>query len=149
MFQESDGLSLLNQCSKEMDDIYHSYAARFGLSDTAFWSIYYVWEHSEKGQPCTQKEICESWSYSPQTVNSALKTLEARGFAKLVRLQEDKKSKQILLTDTGRALADQVITSLVNAEQSAFAQLDPKEQREFVRITQKYTAALKDKIHQI
>lgn len=149
MSQKHNGLFSLNQCIKEIDKIYHDYASGYGLSDSALWSLYYVWEHNLKDYPCTQKDICESWSYSPQTVNSALKILETRGLVKLEPLPENRKSKQIFLTNAGYTLAEQVVVPLVNAESEAFALLKPQEQQEYVRLSQKYATILKEKIKQI
>ena len=60
-------LELLNQNDKILDELYHSYAASVHLSDTAFWILYIAWT---QGDGCTQKEICDSWSYSRQTINA-------------------------------------------------------------------------------
>lgn len=35
-------LTLLNQCDKEADDLYHDYSTSCGLLRTAFWLIYIV-----------------------------------------------------------------------------------------------------------
>ncbi|MDO5425728.1 MAG: MarR family transcriptional regulator [Eubacteriales bacterium] len=149
MSQKQNDLISLNQYSKEMDDLYHNYASRHGLSDAALWSLYHIWECSNDDHFCTQKEICESWSYSPQTTNSALKVLEERGLVKLEPVPENRKSKQIRLTSKGHALAEQVIVSLANAELEAFSALNLQEQHEYVRLSQKFVTALKDKIAQI
>ena len=74
-----DALEELNQLYKQMDGIYHRYARRLGLSDTAFWILYCLGEASA---PLTQRELCDSWAYPPQTVNSALKGLERQGLLK-------------------------------------------------------------------
>ena len=56
-------LNDLNQYDKALDDIYHNYAMRHGLSDTALWILYFV---VSSGQDCTQTDISEQWSYRRQ-----------------------------------------------------------------------------------
>ena len=89
-------LNDLNQYDKALDDIYHNYAMRHGLSDTALWILYFV---VSSGQDCTQTDISEQWSYRRQTVNSALKSLESHGFLSLEPLPDNSKSKRIHLTE--------------------------------------------------
>ena len=91
-------LLTLNQSDKEIDDLYHRFVPSWGLSETALWITYVVSVH---GEGCTQKEICESWSYSSQTVNSALRGLEAREYLRLAFTVGDRKSKKIMLTEKG------------------------------------------------
>lgn len=84
---------LYNQFSKELDGLYHLYARKSGLSDTAFWILYSV---EESQSVYTQKELCEDWSYSRQTVNSALKKLVEQEIIELRPLPGNRKNKQIV-----------------------------------------------------
>ena len=68
-----DPLATFNQLYKEMDEIYHQYARGHGISDTALWLLYSLYLSDV---PYTQREICSEWHYPPQTLNSALKTLD-------------------------------------------------------------------------
>lgn len=65
-----------NRLAKEIDELYQMYAKKSGMSETAFWILYCVRERKE---PYTQKELCDLWSYSRQTINSALKNMQAQG----------------------------------------------------------------------
>ena len=76
----SDPLALFNQLYKEMDEIYHQYAKRQGISDTALWLLYSLYED---GAGYTQRELCSAWHYPPQTINSALKNLVNQGYIQL------------------------------------------------------------------
>ena len=72
-----DQLAVFNQLYKEMDEIYHLYAKKQGISDTALWLLYSLYE---KDATYTQRELCSAWHYPPQTINSALKNLEKQEF---------------------------------------------------------------------
>ena len=133
-------LTAFNQTYKEMDEIYHVYAKANGLSDATLWVLYSLWERGE-GYP--QRELCADWFYPPQTVNSILKGLERRGLIELVLIPGNRKSKQVCLTSSGRALAKQVIVPLVEAERSSFSGLSAEERAALLSITEKHIALLK------
>ena len=75
-------LIAFNRETKKLDDVYRSAAKSCGVSECAFW-ILYTLRVEEK--PFTQAEICEFLIEPKQTVNSALKKLEAERDA-LIRL---------------------------------------------------------------
>lgn len=129
-------LALLNQNDKLLNEIYHNYAAKLNLSDTAFWILYIAWI---QGDGCTQKQLCEMWSYSKQTINSALKNLEKQGYIKLLTTTLNRKSKQILFTEDGRRFAQSVISPLLEAEAGSFGLMSAEERDELVRLSQKRT----------
>ena len=139
-------LTLLNQNDKMLEDLYHNYAARLQLSDTAFWIFYIAWI---QGDGCTQKDICEMWSYSKQTINTALKNLEKQGYLRLVYSQGDRKRKQIRFTDAGREFAEKIIAPLLRAEEISFARLSEKERNDLVALSRKRTSLLQQEIEKI
>lgn len=67
-------LAQYNSIFRESDQIYRTAAKSFGLSDCAFWILYSLREAST---PLTQSDICNQIYLPKQTVNSALKKLEA------------------------------------------------------------------------
>ena len=74
----SAAMELFNQLYKEIDEIYHIYAKKCNLSDSALWLFYSLYESSE---PLTQTALCAAWHYPPQTINSLLKKMERQGFS--------------------------------------------------------------------
>ncbi|MBQ7839475.1 MAG: winged helix-turn-helix transcriptional regulator [Lachnospiraceae bacterium] len=135
-----------NQAHKKMNVIYHDYAKSIGLSDAAFWLLYSVYEH---GKPCTQKDLCHSWFYAPQTINSAIKAMEEQGYITLERVPANKKNKQILFTEKGKTLVDEKIAPLVQAEERSFERLDEQERELLLEITQKHIGILEEEINRI
>ena len=136
-------LEILNQLSKEMDEIYHSYAKDQGVSDSALWLMYSIYESSA---PCTQKDLCAAWHYPPQTVNSVLKNLEKKGCVTLETTPENHKNKLIFLTKQGRKLLEEVIAPLIHAEEQAFQYLTKEEQTALLSLTRKYMESLRKEV---
>lgn len=94
------------------------------------------------GGSVTQGQIASDFSYSKQTVNSALKTLEARGLVALAPSADDRRSKLVSLTAAGRAFADERIRPAIAAEDRAFTSLAPAERAELVRLVRAYASAI-------
>lgn len=139
-------LSAFNQAQKENDTIYHNYAKASGLSDTAFWILYSV---TERETPYTQKELCTSWFFPIQTVNSALKDLSWRGMIRLEAVPGNRKNKQIVLTTEGKDLVMRVIAPLIAAEQRAFTRMGKEEYERYLDMTHRHVSLLKEEIDRI
>lgn len=136
-------LTILNQCDSGVVELYHNYATAYGLSDTAFWLIYIIWF---VGENCTQSEVCDMWFYKRQSINSALKRLEAQGYLTLESVHGNRKSKHIVLTSTGRELADRVVVPLVSAEIDVLEAFSNQERSTFVELTQRRVSLLRKNI---
>ena len=142
----NDILTALNQANKKMNIIYHRYAKSAGLSDAAFWLLYSLFEN---GGPCTQKYLHEEWYYAPQTINSALKSLEGKGIIYLELIPGSRKNKRIVLTPEGGAFVSEKIAPLVDAEKRSFKRLSGRQRSELLRITQKHILFLEEEINKI
>ena len=64
-----------NHLVGEIDGVYHEMSLRLGLSDSAMIVLYTL---CDSGGPCPLRDICRRSGLSKQTVNSALRKLEAR-----------------------------------------------------------------------
>ena len=128
-----------NNIFKENDNIYRDVAKRLGLSECAFWILYVL---RADDTISTQSEICGAWYQSKQTVNSALKNLEANGYIEL-RCVKDRRSKSISLTDKGINISQKTVDKVIKAEQEALSSLNAEEQEAFISLFHKYTDALK------
>lgn len=139
-------LATFNRIYKELDVVYHNYAKSFGLSDAAFWILYSV---TERDGEFTQRDLCDDWSFAPQTINSALKDLQRRNVIVLEKACGNKKNKLIKLTDDGLALTKKVVLPLMEAECDGFDSLKQKESDLMLLLLQKYASALVDKINSV
>lgn len=129
-----------NRLQRKLDDFYSSFAKICGLSDSVFWIIYSVMERQEA---YTQTELCSMWSFNKQTINTALKNLEADGIIRFEPLEQNRKNKQIFLTDKGIAFAQKTVIPFMEMEKRAFGALDDEERKEFLRLTQKHLDLLR------
>ncbi len=137
-------LVMYNQLWMELDDLYSDYAKSSGLPECAFWIFYTLYESKDI---YTQKDLSEKWSFSRQTVNSALKKLESEGLVRLVPLPGQKKNKQLVLTEEGDVFAQKVIIPIIEAEKNAFGGLGNEEQKMLLCLTQKYLRRLQAEIN--
>ena len=90
-------------------------------------------------QGCTQKEICDSWSYSRQTINTALKNLERRGILCLKTAEGNRKTKRIYFSPEGKAFADRVVAPFVRAELLSLEKLGDGERKLLTSLYEKRT----------
>mgnify|MGYP002801674317 CR=1 FL=1 len=73
--------------SKEIDDVYHMLALKFGLSDSAMWILCTM---REANRELTQSEIAQEMSMSRQTGNSGIIQLEHQGYRQLGAVSGDR-----------------------------------------------------------
>lgn len=131
-----------NSIIKENDDLYRGVAKALGLSDCAFWILYAL---REDNAVLTQSEICYALYQPKQTVNSALKKLESDGYIELLYIN-DRRSKQIHLTEKGIELAERTVDKVIAVEHNALSCLSDTEQEAFISLFRKYTDLLRDKM---
>lgn len=124
-----------------LDHIYSEFSRACGLSDCAYWMLV---DTSTAGGSIAVSRLTSEWFYSKQTINSAIKTLTARGFATLEFAEGSRKNKVVRLTEAGMRFAEQYALPAQEAEQQAFEVLEPWEQREIMRLIEKFSHALDD-----
>lgn len=124
-----------------LDHIYSEFSRACGLSDCAYWMLV---DTSTAGGSIAVSRLTSEWFYSKQTINSAIKTLTARGFATLEFAEGSRKNKVVRLTEAGMRFAEQYALPAQKAEQQAFEVLEPWEQREIMRLIDKFSHALGD-----
>lgn len=124
---------------RETDRLYYEFARDCGLSTIAFWSLVKV---ITDGGSTTQAQIADEYSFSRQSVNSAIKGLEAKGLVRVANERGKGRRKAVSLTEAGTAFCAQHITPAVDAERRAFETLPPQDRDEFVRIVRAYTDAI-------
>ncbi len=129
---------------KETDSLYSEMARKSGLSDTAYWVLYSIWLFGSK---CTQKDICEQWSFSKQTVNTALRNLERKGFISLVQVESDKRSKYVVLTEEGKRFASKYIKIILQIEEITLHKMSDAERDAMIRSSRRYLELFREEIN--
>ena len=124
-----------------LDHIYSEFSRACGLSDCAYWMLV---DTSAAGGSVAVSRLTSEWFYSKQTINSAIKTLRARGLATLEFAEGSRKNKVVRLTEEGVQFAKRYALPAQKAEQQAFDALEPCEQREIMRLIGKFSQVLGD-----
>ena len=129
----------LDYLYNEIDKLYHAYAHGCGVSDCAYWMLY---DLEVAGGTLPLAQLTTSWSYSKQTINSAIKSLEAKGLIELTFEEGSRKNKVASFTDEGRAFAARYIVPAQQAERRAFCALPPEDRIALLALAREYTQAL-------
>lgn len=138
----SKALQRFNYLSAEISEAYHEAAARLGLSDSAMQILYAVCDCGQDGV-CPLQTVCRQTSLPKQTVNSALRKLEAEDALRLE--QSGKKSKNICLTDAGKRLAEATALRVIQAENEIWASWQAEEVDVYLTLTEKYLQEFRKK----
>lgn len=127
------------QLDHQIDEFYHSLAQGQGLSDSAHWVL---WSLAELGEGCTQKDICQQFFISKQTVHSSVRKLERDGLLSL-RPREGREVS-LFLTDKGRELVRVKILPAMEAERAAAEGLTAEEWETLLRLSRKWLSLFRE-----
>lgn len=132
-----------NRLYRELDEIYHIYAKEHGL--VRLCSLDPVFSRG-KQYPDDSERYVQAVAPASQTINSALKRLEAQGMLKLIPAADSQKTKEIVLTDSGRDLVSRIILPVFQAETRALQCMSIEERTLLLSMTAKYVDHLKEEI---
>ena len=142
--QRLNEIHRINYLTSEMDSIYHQASLRLGISDSVSIILYTI---QDKGESCLLSDVYKSSGVSRQTVNSAIRRLEADGVLYLEPYAG--RAKKIVLTDKGRDYIRQTVARLLEAEIRAFDGCSEDEIKTHIGLMEKYTESLLRQIHQL
>lgn len=125
----------------EIDAAYHEASQKLSLSDSAMQILYIICNH---GEECQLSQICRLSGISKQTINSALRKLEAEGIVRMESLTG--RRKKVCLTPQGKALASNTVSRLIDIENDIFGSWSKQERELYLRLTQRYLISIKEKI---
>ena len=134
-----------NEVMKENNDLYSNLAKKFKMSDCMLWILYIL---REENKVLTQSDICNMMYMPKQTVNSSLKKMESEGYIELLNIN-DKRSKQVCLTEKGVDLANNTVDIIISKENNALSKMDKEEQALFINLFKKYKDLLKESFMEI
>ncbi|MCI8453788.1 MAG: winged helix-turn-helix transcriptional regulator [Lachnospiraceae bacterium] len=129
-----------NTLYKEMDEIYHEFALKKGISDSVLMIYYFMVQFGDGG---LQRDIAAYYCTSKQTIHSSVKKLEEQGF--LCANEGRGRDRKLYFTPAGRRFAEEKIVPLIEAENGIFADMVPEERTEFLRLTRKYVSLFREK----
>lgn len=124
----------------ETEAVYHEMALKLGLSDSAMRILYTI---CDSGSCCLLKDICRRSGLSKQTVNSALRKLEAEGIIYLERVGS--KNKNVCFTEEGACLAERTAGRILEVENEIFASWPKEDVEKYMELTEKFLLDLREK----
>lgn len=136
----SKELKRYNYLVSEIDAAYHETALKFGVTDSAMTVLYTI---CDNGDSCPLRDIIRNSGSSKQTINSALRKLEADGIIYLEPISS--KNKTVCLTEQGKALADQTARKIVDIENDIFSSWSPEDVDKYLELTERYLRDFKER----
>lgn len=125
---------------------YESYARKHGLTAKELFVLDLIW-FAPNG--CLQSEICERLSATKQTISAIIKKFLKLGYVLLTESETDRRNKIIRLTSEGKKYVKKIIPPAAKAEIDAMAELSGKDISELVRITELFSANMREKFSEI
>lgn len=140
----SEAVRRINRLTNELDSLYHQASLKMGISDSVSIVMYTVYE---EGTECLLSDIYKKSGISKQTVNSAIRSLEADGILYLE--QHTGRSKKVVLTDKGKAFAQKTAARLFQAEMDAFDAWTDDEVNVYIGLMEKYADNIRQQIEKM
>lgn len=96
----------------QANGLYSSWAASQNINYYLLFVLYAL----EGQRAMTQKKICICTGLTKQTVNSVIRSLKEEGYIELSPGCEDRREKQITLTEKGKAYSSEILMPLQELE---------------------------------
>lgn len=129
-------VTLINRFNEEINELYHEFARKKGLSDSAFSVLYALYE--KDGQ--RQLELCKTSLMPKQTLASALKRLVAQDVVSIEN--ESRRISRVFLTEKGKQQVNEIIAPLIQAETIATSAIPSEMLQQLPEVLGTYLKAL-------
>ena len=140
----SKDMKRCNHLLGEIESVYHEMSLKFGLSDSTMIILYTI---CDEGDACLLKDICSRSGLSKQTINSALRKLEAEGIVYLEAAGS--REKNVCLTQKGRELAETTAIRVIEAENGILASWPKEDVEKYLELTERFLAGIKEKAEEM
>ncbi|MCI8623488.1 MAG: winged helix-turn-helix transcriptional regulator [Provencibacterium sp.] len=140
----SKEMERFNYLMGEINAIYHDLALKLGLSDSAMDILYTICDNAG---PCLLQEICRKSGSSKQTINSALRKLEAEDIVYLE--SAGAKNKRVCLTAKGKELAERTAMRVIKMENDIFSSWPEEDRKKHLELTERYLRTLCQKAQEL
>ena len=118
----------------ELNAVYHEMSLKLGLSDSAMIILYTI---CDQGERCPLQDICRYSGLSKQTVNSALRKLEAERVLYLEAAGS--RNKTVCLT----------VKRIMQAENEIYTSWPEQDVEKYLELTEHFLTALQEKAGQM
>lgn len=140
--KEKNYLIALGTQEKQFDALYRKAALTYGLSDCSMWVLYFLSLHGDM----TQQEMTGLMMFPKQTINSAIGSLQKKGYVALTAVKESYGRKRVCMTDEGKAFAEKTIVRMMDAEAKALKAFGYEKTKQFIAMYKEFYEAMSDSI---
>lgn len=134
----------INYLTSEMEALYHDASLKLGISDSVSIVLYTIYD---EGDGCLLSDVYKKSGIRKQTVNSAIRGLEAGDILYLE--QYTGRAKKIHLTDQGKDFVQKTVAKLYEAEVRAFDTWSEEEISTYIRLMEKYAECIRQQIEKL
>ena len=128
----------------ELNAVYHEMSLKLGLSDSAMIILYTI---CDQGERCPLQDICRYSGLSKQTVNSALRKLEAERVLYLEAAGS--RNKTVCLTEKGMGVAERTFLFNDPATTEIYTSWPEQDVEKYLELTEHFLTALQEKAGQM
>ncbi len=118
-----------------LDRIYGEYARKHGLTHMSLLVLEAICDN----EGCTQMKICEETNYPKQTVNMIVKSFVSKGWVVLEERSDDRRNKQVRLTESGAAFAREVVDPFWDCARDVLGRMDEAERKAAFRVVSDFS----------
>lgn len=137
-------LNRFNYLLGETEAAYHELSLKMGYPDSAMKVLYAI---CDNGGSCPLRTIRRRSGLSKQTMNSAIRKLEAED---VLQLELDGgRAKNARLTAHGQAVAEATAMRIIQIEKDIFACWSEEAVETYLRLTERYLADFKERTAQL
>ncbi len=111
---------LLGRSMYHIDSIYAEFAKKSSVTPTLLWILYAINDNKVH----TQREICYDWSLPKSTVNTLIMELKNKDYVKLEPIKGKRREMNIIITESGKKYANNVLKDIYQKEAEVFKKLD-------------------------
>jgi len=134
----------INLLHSEIGNVYHDISVQMGLSDSVSNILYAICNF---GDTCLLGDIVNMTGIPKQTLNSALRKMEANGILHLETVE--KRRKKVVLTESGKLLAQKTAGEIIRMENEIFSSWEEEELAIYMELIQRYLNQLKEKAKEL
>ncbi|MBQ7505039.1 MAG: winged helix DNA-binding protein [Ruminococcus sp.] len=143
--KEKDYLIALGTQEKQFDALYRKAALTYGLSDCSMWVLYFLSLHGDM----TQQEMTGLMMFPKQTINSAIGSLQKKGYVAFSSAKESYGRKRVSLTAEGKALVEKTVVKMMNAEEKALKAFGYEKTEQFIALYKEFYDALTNSFDEV
>lgn len=134
----------INYLTSEMESFYHQASLKLGVSDSVSMVLYTIYD---TGESCLLSDIYKKTGISKQTINSAIRTLEASDILYLAPYTG--RAKKVILTQKGKDYIQKTAAKIYQAEIRAFDTWSEEEINTYMELMEKYADCFRQQIERL